>query len=184
MGASYLAVPVAAVSPGATRIVRKPSLARRARRLVSVLVAASAVVALAGPAAAAVPQPVRITSHMTFPGDGPNVGDFSVDGGGGLMCAVGRVEDTDYVFGGFPSGRKGQIQVRKAFICADGSGTINIKIQVHIDLAAGETFTWIVQGGTGPYTHLQGSGQGTTIPNADPSTGNTNIYDGFVVNGA
>ncbi|HSG85614.1 MAG TPA: hypothetical protein VLA23_04675 [Candidatus Limnocylindrales bacterium] len=154
---------------------------RRTRRLVAVLVAGLALVAVAGPVAAAAPQAVSITSHMTFPGDGPNYGDFSVDGGGGLMCASGRVEDTGYVFGGYQSDRKLQILVLKDFICADGSGIIHVKIQVHVVFGVGETFTWIVEGGTGPYANLHGSGQGTTIPNADPSTGNTNIYDGFLV---
>jgi hypothetical protein len=138
--------------------------------------------AVAGPAAAAAPQPVTIVSHMTFNDPGPNTGTFSVtNGGGGLICGYGTVVDTGYVFGGGQSNRKLQILVLKDFICGDGSGTIHVKIQVHIDFAAGETFTWIVQGGTGVYGHLSGSGPGTTIPNADPSSGNTNIYEGFLV---
>ena len=154
---------------------------RRARGFAAMLLAGLAIVAVAGPAAAAAPQAVRITSHMTFPGDGPNYGDFSVAGGGGLMCASGRVEDTRYVFGGSQSDLGVQILVLKDFICGDGTGTIQVKIQVHVDFAVGETFTWVVMGGTGRYERLAGSGQGTTIPNADPSTGNTNIYDGFLV---
>ncbi len=183
MGASYLAASGAAASPASTESRPRPTIPRRRRRLAAVLVAGLALVAVAGPTAAAAgaPQPVVITSHMTFAGDGPNYGDFSVDGGGGLMCASGRVEDTGYVFAGFQSDRKLQILVLKDFICDDGSGTIHVKIQVHVDFAVGETFTWVVQGGTGPYARLRGSGQGTTIPNPDPSTGNTNIYGGSLV---
>jgi hypothetical protein len=181
MGASYPAASGAAASPTLAGSRSMPRRRGRARHLAAVLVAGLAVVAVVGPVSAAAPQSVRITSHMTFPGDGPNYGDFSVDGGGGLMCASGRVEDTAYVFGGGQSNRKLQILVLKDFICADGSGTIHVKIQVHVDFAVGETYTWIVQGGTGPYATLYGSGQGTTIPNDDPSTGNTNIYDGFLV---
>jgi hypothetical protein len=144
-----------------------------------VLVAGLALMAVAGPVAAAAPQPVSITSHVTFPGDGPNYGDLSVAGGGGLMCASGRVEDTGYLWAGYQSDRKLQIRVTKDFICPDG--IIHVVIQVHVVFGVGETFTWIVQGGTGPYASLRGSGQGSTIPNADPSTGNTDIYEGSLV---
>jgi hypothetical protein len=180
VGASYHAASGAAESLAMTGSRSKPTTPRRTRRLAAVLAAGLALVAVtAGSVAAAAPQPVRITSHMTFPGDGPNYGDFSVSGGGGLMCSSGDVVDTRYVFGGGQSNQKLQILVLKDFTCPDG--TIEIKIQVHIDFAVGETFTWVVQGGTGAYGHLRGSGQGETIPNADPSTGNTNIYDGFLV---
>lgn len=155
------------------------TLPRRARALVAVLVAGLALVSAIGPVAAAAPKPVVITSHMTFPGSGPNYGDFSVVGGGGLMCASGEVNDVGYVFGGGQSERKLQILVLKDFVCGDG--TIRIKIEVHVVFGVGETFTWVVLGGTGRYEHLEGSGQGETIPNADPSTGNTNIYSGFLI---
>jgi opacity protein-like surface antigen len=153
----------------------------RRRASLALAFAAIAVVALAGTTAAAATQPVRIVSHMTFPGDGPNYGDFAVEGGGDLICAGGDVQDTRYVFGGFQSDLKVQILVLKDFVCGDGSGIIHVKIQVHSVMGVGETFTWVVMGGTGPYAHLSGSGGGETIPNADPTTGNTNIYTGFLV---
>jgi hypothetical protein len=153
----------------------------RARGNLAALAATLVLLTMIGPAAAASPQPITIVSHMTFNDPGPNTGDFSVTGAGGLMCASGSVVDTNYVFGGGQSNRRLQIQVLKDFICADGSGTIHVKIQVHIDFAVGETFTWIVRGGTGAYGHLSGSGQGSTVPNADPNSGNTNTYVGFIV---
>ncbi len=52
---------------------------------------------------------------------------------------------------------------------------------LHVDFAVGETFAWSIQGGTGAYRHLTGSGQGSTIPNDDPNCGNTNTYTGFLV---
>jgi hypothetical protein len=130
-------------------------------------------------------QTVSITSHMSFNFPDANTGDFTTSGpatDSGLICESGTVLDTGLVFGGFQS-RTGQIQilVRKLFTCDDGSGTIAVKIQVHANPDGTETFTWVIQGGTGAYEDLRGSGQGTTVPNADPSTGNTNLYEGFLV---
>jgi len=130
-------------------------------------------------------QRVSITSHMKFNFPDPNTGDFTTSGAAtesGLICSSGTVLDVGLVFSGFES-KTGQVQilVRKLFTCADGSGTILVKIQVHANPDGTETFTWVVLGGTGAYQNLHGSGQGTTVPNADPSTGNTNFYEGFLV---
>ena len=135
--------------------------------------------------AASKTQQVNITSHMSFNDPPPNTGDFTTSGpatDSGLICEVGRVVDTGLVFGGFESGHQVQILVRKDFTCADGSGTIHIKIQVHANFDGTEKFTWVVQGGTGDYSNLHGSGQGFTVPNAaSQPPGNTNFYEGFVV---
>jgi hypothetical protein len=153
---------------------------RRTRVLTAITAAGVALMAVIGPVAAAAPQPVTIVSHVTFNPDGPNFGDFEVtSGGGGLICDEGTLVDTRYVFGGGQSNRKLQILVLKDFQCPDG--TFTVKIQVHIDFAVGETFTWAILGGTGAYGHLEGAGQGQTIPNADPNSGNTNIYTGFLI---
>jgi hypothetical protein len=130
-------------------------------------------------------QRVSITSHMDFNFPDPNTGDFTTSGAAtesGLICSSGTVLDVGLVFSGFES-KTGQIQilVRKLFTCDDGSGNIFVKIQVHANPDGTETFTWVVLGGTGAYQNLHGSGQGTTVPNADPSTGNTNFYEGFLV---
>jgi len=133
--------------------------------------------------AAAPIQQVSITSHMTFNFPDPNTGDFTTSGpasDSGLICGAGTVLDTGLVFGGFQSGRGFQVLVRKTFTCDDGSGAIFVTLQVHANNDGTETFTWVMQGGTGAYENLHGSGNGSTVPNADPSTGNTNNYEGFL----
>jgi hypothetical protein len=136
------------------------------------------------PAAVGRTQQVAIVSHMTFNDPPPNTGDFTTSGpatGSGLICGSGDVTDTRVIFVGYPSGHKYQVLVLKDFVCRDGSGTIFVKIQVHGNVDGTESFTWVVQGGTGDYANLRGSGKGSTVPNADPSTGNTNFYEGFLV---
>jgi hypothetical protein len=154
---------------------------RAARAAAAAVIAGLALATIVGPVSAASPKPVVIVSTITFNDPGPNTGDFTVDGGGGLMCQHGSVVDTRYVFAGYQSNRRIQILVDKDFICDDGSGTIFVKIQVHIDNGL-ERFSWIVQGGTGPYSHLHGSGQGSTVPWSDAdANGNINTYSGFLV---
>jgi len=157
---------------------------RRARALVSVLAATLTLMTVITPAAAAVPQDVAIVSPMTFNDPGPNTGTFTTSGNAtesGLICPSGTVVDTRYVVGGFQSGHKVQILVLKDFTCDDDSGTFLVKIQVHAAFDGTESFTWVVQGGTDAYEHLRGSGDGSTVGNPDPSTGNTNYYVGFVI---
>jgi hypothetical protein len=120
---------------------------------------------------------------MIFPGDGPNYGTFKATGsavGSGLICDSGAVLDLGYVFGGSQSGQKVQIRVDKEFTCKDGSGTILVTIEVHANFDGTETFTWVVQGGTGAYEHLRGSGDGYSIP-LRRGGGNTNYYEGNLV---
>jgi hypothetical protein len=136
------------------------------------------------PAAAGRTEQVTITSHMTFNFPDPNTGDFTTSGpatDSGLICPAGTVLDTSLVFGGFQSGRGFQVLVRKTFTCNDGSGTFFVKLQVHAANDGTESFTWVAQGGTGAYESLRGSGTGFSVPNDDPSTGNTNNYEGFLV---
>ena len=156
---------------------------RPARVIAAGLAASLILMMLIGSVAAATPQQVEIVSHMNFNPDGPNFGNFAASGAAvesGLVCASGSVVDTGILFGGFQSGRSAQILVRKTFTCADGSGTFFVKIQVHLDFeTATETFTWVVQGGTGDYANLHGSGTGTTVSDgSDPQTGNFNTYTG------
>jgi hypothetical protein len=157
---------------------------RRARPIVAVLAAIAAVMALVGPVAAGSPQHVTIVSHVTFNPDGPNYGDFVTSGNatdGGLICSSGTFVDTGIRFAGYQSGRGTvQLQVDKAFTCGDGSGMFFIKIQIQANFDTGiESFSWVVQGGTGDYGSLHGSGSGSTVPN--PPTGNINTYDGFLL---
>jgi hypothetical protein len=158
---------------------------RRTRAAVALFTATMALGTVIAPVAAAAPKAVTITSNMTFPGnDEPNYGDFTATGpavAAGLICPSGDVFDVHYVFGGYQNGRGDQVQILvvKAFECADDSGTIYIKIQVHVNPDGTERFTWVVLDGTGPYAKLAGSGPGTTINQTDD--GNTNIYRGFLV---
>lgn len=149
--------------------------------LLAGIVATSAV---APAAAASTLQQVSITSHMTFNFPDANTGDFTASGpaaDSGLICGAGDVLDVGVIFVGFQSDRGYQVLVRKAFTCDDGSGTIFVKIQVHGNNDGTETFSWVVLGGTGAYVDLHGSGFGSTVPNADPASGNTNFYGGFLV---
>lgn len=161
---------------------------RRTRAILGILAASMALVVATGPVAAASPQSVTIDSHVTFNPDGPNSGDFTISGpaaGSGLVCENGTFVDTGISFAGYQSDRAGrsvvQLQVRKTFTCEDGSGTFLVKLQIQADFATGlETFTWAVQGGTGDYAKLRGSGSGTTVRDED-GNGNTNTYAGFLV---
>ena len=136
-------------------------------------------------AAAGNTQQVAIVSHMAFNDPPPNTGDFTTSGpatDSGLICESGDVTDTRVIFVGDRSGFRFQVLVLKDFVCDDGSGTIFVKIQVHGNFDGTESFSWIVQGGTGEYSNLRGSGQGSSVPNVDPSNpGNTNSYEGFLV---
>ena len=136
------------------------------------------------PAAAARTEQVTITSHMTFNSPEANTGDFTTSGpatDSGLICPAGTVLDTSLVIGGFQSNRGFQVNVRKTFTCSDGSGRFFVKLVAHAATDGTESFTWVVQGGTDAYEGLRGSGGGFTVPNNNPSTGNTNNYQGLLV---
>jgi hypothetical protein len=158
---------------------------RRSIRVLAAMLIALGLFALPTSAfAQATIEQVTITSHMTFNNPNPNTGDFTTSGpatDSGLICPAGTVLDTSLVFGGFQSDRGFQVLVRKTFTCNDGSGTFFVKIQAHAAADGTESFTWVVQGGTGAYESLKGSGTGSSVPNDDPSTGNTNNYEGFLV---
>ena len=154
------------------------------RLLISIIGALAMAIGVVASVSASSPQGVTIVSHGTFNPDGPNYGDFAATGSAvtsGALCASGTFVDTGLRVGGF-QGRHGlvQIQVVKQFTCADSSGTFVVKLQIQANLDTGiESFTWVVMGGTGQYASLNGSGQGSTVPN--PPIGNINTYFGFVV---
>ena len=50
--------------------------------------------------------------------------------------------------------------VLKDFICADGSGSFLLKLEVRADDSRSHPYSWMVAGGTGAYSHLAGSGSG------------------------
>lgn len=115
-------------------------------------------------AAAAPPQPVSIDSHMTINFPYPSTGTFAASGSD-LICATGTVFDDRLLITGGPS-RAGKLQilVAKTFTGDDQSGTFVIRLQVHANPDGSEWFMWAVQGGTGDYVNLGGSGRGTTVP--------------------
>lgn len=152
-------------------------------RLIALFVVLAAMVMSANAAVASngAPTQVSIVSDMTFNNPNPNTGTFTTSGpaaDSGLICPSGTVFDTGFVFSGF-QGRDGfNVLVRKTFTCADGSGTFFVKIQVHGEFDGTERFSWVVQGGTGSYGNLHGSGSGSTVPRPG---GNTNTYAGFLI---
>jgi hypothetical protein len=152
------------------------------RRLAALFVVLAAIVVSANVAVAGngPPTQVKIVSNVLFNPNGFNTGDFVTSGAasGGLICAKGTLVDTSLIFVGFQGGQGFQVQVRKTFTCDDGSGTFFVKLQVHGQFDGTETFSWVVQGGTGKYQSLRGSGNGSTVPT---NTGNINTYDGFLI---
>ena len=83
----------------------------------------------------------------------------------------GTFVDTGIRFAGYQSDRGiVQLQVDKAFTCADGSGTFFVKLQIQANFDTGiESFTWVVQGGTANYSALRGSGTGSTAKTSRPA---------------
>jgi len=143
--------------------------------LAAIVVGANVAVAGNGP-----PTQVHIVSNILFNTSGGfNTGDFITSGAasGGLICAKGTLVDTSLIFVGFQGGQGFQVQVRKTFTCDDGSGTFFVKLQIQGQFDGTETFSWVVQGGTGNYASLRGSGNGSTVAT---DTGNINTYDGFL----
>ena len=152
---------------------------RRNHAIAAMLVTTLALLTVVGPVSAATPQRVTIVSHVTFNPNGPNYGDFTATGANGLICGSGTFVDTGIKFAGYQSNRQVQITVFKEFTCPDG--TFAMKLQIHANSDGTESFTWIIQTGSGPYSTLKGSGVGSTVPNADRSTGNTNTYTGILL---
>ena len=147
---------------------------RRAQAILGALAASMALVVVTGPVAAASPQPVTFTIDMHWE---VGEGTFDVTSGGGSICDSGTVVDTQLIFGGYQSGQGVQILVRKAFICDDG--VFFLKMQVHANPDGTEVFSWVIQGGTGEYEKLGGSGDGTTVPGAPGY--NKAFFTGFLI---
>jgi hypothetical protein len=150
--------------------------------------AAVMILGLAGGSSVAAGQPtgVTIVSPMAFNQEGGfNHGTFTASGPAvdqGLICESGEVDDTRLLFIGWQSDRGAQIPVWKTFTCENGDAFF-VRIQVHLDFATStETFSWVIQGGTGDLAGIRGSGSGTTVSDgSDPQTGNINTYTGFVL---
>ena len=149
------------------------------RAIVAVLAASLAVIAMISPVAAGASQQVTLVSTTIFHQNVPNDGTFVASGpavDNHVICDTGTFVDTGIKFAGFQSGKAVQITVDKAYSCPDGS--FFVKMQIHANFDGTEKFSWVITGGTGPYSALHGSGQGTTVPNDD---GNVNTFVGHLL---
>jgi hypothetical protein len=150
--------------------VKARSAIRRSAGIVAIVGATLLLTTGIAPVSAATSQSVSIDVNTYFDDTGPH-GDFTASGiasEAGLICASGRQHDTSDDFAGYESQRVLQIQNHKTFVCDDGSGTILLKLQIHIVFAAGESFTWVVEGGTGAYASLGGAGTAYTLNRTTP----------------
>ena len=112
-------------------------------------------------------RPVIISSLITDAPFGANTGTFESSGAateGGLMCPRGVVTDlVEIDSGAVGRGELVDFRVPKQFVCDDGSGTIAVTVEIHVDLESGtESFSWVIDGGTGAYERLRGDGYGST----------------------
>ena len=111
------------------------------------------------------------TSGETFYASGPAV-DADV------MCPTGIVNDDLDGYYDLPGGKIRILYVTKHFVCEDGSGTFDLNLNVHLNLATNRTTArWNVVGGTGDYADLHGNGSlvGTPI---DPGNSILDVYNG------
>jgi len=142
-----------------------------------ILVTAAAVIALLlmtplVPAGATAPADVEIVVpdfEGPFVATGAAVDD-------GVICGAGEVFTTFVKASGFQSNQHLILKVGKVFICGDGSGTFDAKLEVRIDFDTGVSFQWVVVGGTGDYERLRGSGSGFVLqPDTDVYSGGLHI---------
>jgi hypothetical protein len=96
----------------------------------------------------------------------------------GAICASGTVSEVSSPFG--PSqGNYILLNIRKEFVCGDGSGTFYIKMKAKLDANGFTTANWKFDGGTLNYVNLKGNGKLV----GDPTLAKNDIldvYDGRV----
>jgi hypothetical protein len=111
----------------------------------------------------------------------------SVPGGpftseGHVLCPSGDDETPFAAVRPHPNGNLGFLVIKK-FTCDDGSGTVEMLLDVHSGLSptgqSTNVFRWLVTGGTGAYADLEGFGTGFQEPrNVGP--GWVDIYNGRI----
>jgi hypothetical protein len=124
-----------------------------------ILAMIAALVGSVVPAAASSPVNVKITSAMVFLG---NTGTFEVSGPAveaGLICPEGNVYDTKYRSAGSDSKRFINLFVHKLFVCADGSGSFEMDLNLRIFSPPRTKGTWRIVDGDGAYARLHGNGK-------------------------
>lgn len=107
-----------------------------------------------------------------FDASGPAVDD-------GLICDHGVTYTLEGRASGWQSDRLVNFHVFKEFVCDDGSGSFFVKLEVRSDFTKTpeyNEFNWTIQGGTGDYEHLRGSGQGMGLYTTPD--GVTDVYEG------
>jgi hypothetical protein len=133
----------------------------------------------ASPVMAAQPLDVHIEAPTTI--DTTDVDTFTatgpfVDAGG--LCPSGDVSEVFVATSGPPGGTFRNLRIVKHFVCDNGSGTFDVKLNVRLDLTTSyTTASWKVVEGTGAYTRLKGNGKLIGIPDV-PNTSILDIYDG------
>jgi hypothetical protein len=122
--------------------------------------AGTAVVGMAGPVSAASATPVTIDARASF--DSP-VGTFTASGAsfcesGTTSTSPGRVVGSNTAI---------TFHLTTTLTCADGSGSVTLRIQARVQPCdATDAGAWVVAGGTGEYERLRGAGTlvGTYFP--------------------
>jgi hypothetical protein len=125
--------------------------------------------ALIGPSAAGATEPpldVEIVAPTSFVEPGLPDGTFTTSGPAlddGLICSTGVTYPLETWATGLQSDRLANFHVLKEFVCDDDSGSFFVKLEAHWHFAKTfeyNEFTWTIQGGTGEYQGLHGSGSG------------------------
>lgn len=141
---------------------------------------------MAAPVAASPPEGITMEGPSYFSG----TGTFTTTAGVGMLCPSGSITDTSYETSppdGQSSNRINK-QIKRLYVCDDGTGSFEIKLQVQIPVNIDEnnwpTFSWVVTGGTGDYGNLKGNGSGFAafpIFGADPwPIGVYDVYEGHM----
>ena len=149
------------------------------RHVIAALLALLPVLAIATLAQAAKPLDVHIEAPTGISGPAPD--PFTASGpavDGGLLSATGVVYTFDLAAYGPPAGTFIMLSMVKQFVFDDGSGTLDVKLVVKLDLITHiTTGHWQVLSGTGSIAGLKGNGKLLGIP-IDPGVSILDIYDG------
>lgn len=122
----------------------------RHRRAGALVTGALAALTLAAPATAAPAQPVRIDLHVDFAAGET----FTATG----FCPAGTAESFGFHQAGV--GRATTFHLFKTLTCADGSGTLTIRVEAgSVFGTPGTIGGWAVVGGTGAYAGTRGGGR-------------------------
>lgn len=112
----------------------------------------------AEPAQSAVhPVVIQVNTTLGPPPDFFGSGPFTATA---PLCPAGQTVDT-FRFDLGSDADSADVLVGKRFTCADGSGTFDATLLVHVSFASGARFLWAITGGTGSYRGLRGFGRGT-----------------------